>query len=286
MDEIWRSIPGYEGKYEVSNLGRVKSLEHTVQQLNRWGKLQTRTYPERILDPKGNKSDYKSVSLCGKSYNVHRLVAKTFIPNPDNLPYINHKDEDIHNNCVDNLEWCTPEYNNNYGTRNARISKALKGRPMSEERKRQMSEARRGAGNPMYGKKHTEEFKQARRIQMSEARKGQHPWNYGRKMQQPPWNKGLHTRPIMCLDTNTIFECSQDAANWLSVSSAAIEYAAKHVACCKGHVFVYAESIPDNVAEYLYMCYSHSSRYKHLAVQYVKEGVGQEYVDKYVNKEA
>lgn len=113
-EEIWCPIKGYESMYEVSDKGRVRSLK--------FGK-------ERILKPGRNPEGYLLVVLCKngerKAYKVHRLVAKTFIPNPDNLPQVNHKDEDKTNNSVINLEWCDLKYNCNYGTRNKRISKPI-----------------------------------------------------------------------------------------------------------------------------------------------------------------
>lgn len=115
MEEIWKDIEGYEGKYQVSNLGRVRSLNY-----NHTGEI-------KLLKQSTNKYGYKLVGLCKngkeKKYQVHRLVAIAFIPNPNNLPIINHKDEDSSNNNVDNLEWCTQEYNVNYGTRNERAGK-------------------------------------------------------------------------------------------------------------------------------------------------------------------
>lgn len=116
MTEEWRDIAGYEGKYMVSNTGKVKSLERTV-----WtGKGYYQTLPERILKADKEGGGYYQVTLFkdGKRsrYKVHRLVAQAFIPNPDNLPCINHKDENKKNNCVQNLEWCTYKYNSNYGT--------------------------------------------------------------------------------------------------------------------------------------------------------------------------
>lgn len=112
--EEWKSIPGYEGLYEVSSYGRVKSLE--ISYIKRNGIRDHK--PEIILTPKNNGTGYFTVCLyknkTHKYYLIHRLVALTFLPNPDNLPIINHKDEDKSNNCVENLEWCSHRYNSNY----------------------------------------------------------------------------------------------------------------------------------------------------------------------------
>lgn len=105
---FWRDIEGYEGYYQVSIDGDVKSLD-------RWANGK-----EKILKSKIGSSGYLLVGLRkdgkSKSFLVHRLVAQAWIPNPDNLPCVNHKDENPSNNRVENLEWCTYEYNLNYGT--------------------------------------------------------------------------------------------------------------------------------------------------------------------------
>ena len=120
MKELWKDIEGYEGRYQVSSLGRIKSLRDNHG-----------NYREKILDIKPNKCGYKEVRLSKNSkkkpYLVHRLVAIHFISNPNNYPQINHKDENKSNNCVSNLEWCTQKYNNNYGTHNKKISEKFKG---------------------------------------------------------------------------------------------------------------------------------------------------------------
>ena len=121
--EIWKDIKGYEGLYQVSNMGRIKSLGND------------KTRKEKILSLKPNNKGYIIVHLCKngkrKHFSVHRLVAEAFLPNPDNLPVVNHKIDDFEHrsdNRVENLEWCTVEYNNNYGTHNKKLSKSLKGK--------------------------------------------------------------------------------------------------------------------------------------------------------------
>lgn len=126
MKEEWRDIDGYEGYYQVSNLGRVRRLERLVDHWRKNGHL--RIQPATILKPNIGKNGRKTVSLCKsgatKRYLIARLVAKAFIDNPHNLPCVNHKDENPANDCIDNLEWCSYKYNTNYGTCKERIAKA------------------------------------------------------------------------------------------------------------------------------------------------------------------
>lgn len=117
MEEIWKPVSGYEGFYEVSNLGRIKSLRRDVAIPNsKLGTVGYRTYPERIKPCVENRRGYYQVTLSKetkhRTLSVHRLVALAFIPNPDNKPYVNHIDGNKKNNCVSNLEWCTASENN------------------------------------------------------------------------------------------------------------------------------------------------------------------------------
>lgn len=115
--EIWKDIKGYKGYYQVSSSGRVKSLSrYRPAYINNNNKILLK---EKILKPTIYTSGYEYVSLSKngerKNYMVHRLVAETFLDNPDNLSCVNHKDENKLNNNVDNLEWCNAKYNINYG---------------------------------------------------------------------------------------------------------------------------------------------------------------------------
>lgn len=109
MFENWADIITHKGLYQISNMGRVR---------NKYNK---------ILKGYTNNKGYQMVHLrtetTNKLYSIHRLVATHFIPNPDNLPYVNHKNEIKTDNRAVNLEWCTQGYNVNYGTRNKRMSK-------------------------------------------------------------------------------------------------------------------------------------------------------------------
>lgn len=138
--EIWKDISGYEGLYQVSNLGRVKRLEWKRFSLGKW-----QTIKEKILKQTISTTGYWHISLNknGKhyTYKVHRLVAEAFIPNPDNLPCINHKDNNPLNNNVKNLEWCTYKYNNNYGNHNEKLRQSRLGKKASEEAKQKMRNA-------------------------------------------------------------------------------------------------------------------------------------------------
>lgn len=113
MEEIWKDIPDYDGVYQVSNLGRVRSVKiKTASQIN---------------------SGYLKVTLTKngieKPFLVHRLVASLFCENPRGCTTVNHLDENKTNNCADNLQWCTYKENSNYGTATQRM-KASKGKPV------------------------------------------------------------------------------------------------------------------------------------------------------------
>lgn len=119
--EQWKPVDGYEGLYEVSNLGRVKSL---------W------FCNEKILKSQKRKDGYLQVFLCRngkiKNFLVHRLVATAFIQNPEGFKQVNHRDEDKTNNIVSNLEFCDAKYNINFGSRTERTSKAVEASRFSD----------------------------------------------------------------------------------------------------------------------------------------------------------
>ena len=141
MEEVWKDIKGFEGRYQVSNLGRVRSLDFVQIGRNQFGYSYEVIRKGRVLKPKISVWGYYRVNLSINrkiSYrSIHRLVAMAFIPNPDNLPEVNHKDENKLNNVVcfnpdgsidtehTNLEWCTGLYNLRYGTRVERMHKLV-----------------------------------------------------------------------------------------------------------------------------------------------------------------
>lgn len=163
MQELWKDVVGYEGYYQVSNLGRVKQLcVHT----NLCGKSYTRK--ERIKK-QSIRNGYLCVGLTkdGKhrTFLVHRLVADAFVENskPDVYDCVNHKDENKQNNCVDNLEWCDRNYNDNYGTRNQRLSKLSadwSAKHLQELRDRSKQAWLDGRNSGFAGHKHSDATKQ------------------------------------------------------------------------------------------------------------------------------
>ena len=211
MDEIWKDIENYNGDYQVSNLGRVKSF----------------AIGERILKPTDNGKGYLIVGLSCKAHRknhyVHRLVAFAFIDNPNEYSEINHKDENIQNNSYENLEWCSRKYNCNYGSHNEKLSNSLIGRTpwnkgcdgvYSDSTIKVMSERAKTRflnkeNHPMYGKHLSEES--IHKIITSNSE------HYKR-----------NRKKVICINTGKIYESITEAANELKLHGADITNVCKH----------------------------------------------------------
>lgn len=123
MEEMWKDVVGYEGIYEVSSIGNVRKKETFAKVCgNGYRKVKSHNC-KTYKFPNGYIGVKLYINHSVKNKLVHRLVAEAFIDNPENYPQVNHKDENIENNCMENLEWCTSKYNANYGTRNERCRK-------------------------------------------------------------------------------------------------------------------------------------------------------------------
>lgn len=200
--EIWKDIIGYEGLYQISNLGSVKSLERYRAYKN--GK--PRHMKSKKLIPGRSKCGYYTVVLYKegkrKTHTIHRLVAKAFIPNPNNYPYVNHIDENKTNNHISNLEWCTASYNSRHGTRIERFSKAMSGennfrygKHLSEEHRRRIGEANK-------------------KNRLSEERK--------QKLIE------ANCKKVICITTGEVFESIKEASEKYNIDPANIS------SCCRG----------------------------------------------------
>lgn len=200
MKEEWKDIVGYEGYYKISNFGKVKSVDR-VDKSNHFRK-------GKELKLKTDKNGYKIACLCNKNrryVKVHRLVAMAFIPNPENLPQVNHKNEMKDCNYVWNLEWCTAKHNANYGTRTERISlkKIGKSVPLLQ-----------GKNNHFYGKHFT---------------RGINP--NAKKVIQYDLSGNLIKQ----------YDCAKDAADEIGVSPSAITTCCRGIhKSSKGYIWKYA----------------------------------------------
>lgn len=141
---IRKPVVGYEGYYEVDNCGRVYAIDRIIR-VEDHGRIYDKPLKGGVMKQHMHSEGYKAVCLTKdgktKTLFVHRIVATAFLPNPDNLPCVNHKDEDKTNNFVDNIEWCSYQYNNAYGSKPKKHSKRMTGRKQSDEQKARRSES-------------------------------------------------------------------------------------------------------------------------------------------------
>lgn len=210
-NEIWKDIKGYEGYYQISSYGRVKSLER-LDSYNR-------KIPERILSASFGGSGYLNAGLSKngivKLYQVHTLVAMAFIPNPFNKPQIDHIDGCKTNNHVNNLQWVTPKEN----MANANTREKLLNRPrrvMSEDTKQKIREAMRGRTMSEESKKKLSEKLLANHRRLTDEHKER--------------LKKSHEKPIICLDDGKIFKSGVEASKYYNILSSTISKA------CRGKV--------------------------------------------------
>lgn len=196
-----KDINDYEKLYAITEYGEVWSYKRN-----------------KFLKKCLTKSGYYIVNLhkngVMKSYRINRLVAIAFIPNPNNLPLVNHKDENKLNNSVDNLEWCDIKYNNNYGNRNKKLSESKKSYNLSVETRQKLS-------NSSKGRKLSDDTK--RKISESKAKMSKE-----KKAEITEKIKTVIEKSVICIETNTIYKSIVEASLETNTNASNIS------SCCKG----------------------------------------------------
>lgn len=144
VEVVRKPVVGYENHYVVDQFGRVYGVDRTTTVLDN-GRIYEKPIAGKQMKQSLHTKGYKTVSLTKdgktKTMFVHRIVAEAFIPNVDNLPMVNHKDEDKTNNFVENLEWCTPSYNRTYGKAIERHAKKIRGKKHTAEHNQKIAES-------------------------------------------------------------------------------------------------------------------------------------------------
>ena len=198
MVEGWRDIEGFEGLYQISNLGRVKSLErHICYYDTRWGRYVDKVNKERILKSVGDTYQIIQLRKDNKYFPkyIHRLVASAFIPNPENKPEVNHKDRNPRNNRLDNLEWVTSKENTLHLISSGYDMGAnTRGKQLTDEHKRKISKSLKGHSSYV----RTQETKD----------------RYRRSYK--------YACPVKCLEDGMVFSCKAEAAEYYNIDDTSI----------------------------------------------------------------
>jgi len=274
-DTEWVSFPLNPDLYLVSNTGKVIKLPKITTHTNRWGNLSNTRFPDKLLKQSIDFDGHPVVSIClpdgsNKTMHVHRIVALSFIPNPENKPTVNHKDGDKQNNCVENLEWATWAENNNHAIETGLRTSIVKIKcldtnqefPSVEHASRFFNVPSHKIISSISGKYRLESnltfIKLDGSIEdeqkyLKESIVDMHTRRY------------FHHVPVICVDENIEFSTKTDAARWLDVDSGAIDNAILNHTCCKGHVFARKDQLIPDIQRYLDYCYTTSKYYKTLA---------------------
>lgn len=275
MEEEWRDIPGYEGKYQTSNTGKIRTLHRRVNQ---------RDYELGICELKQSLTGlgYKKVALNVKGKRttqlVHRLVAMAFIPNPECLPQVNHKDENKTNNDVSNLEWCTALYNVRYGTGQVRgaeirknnmtaeyrqsISDALRKRWANEEwRRRQVEkltehhrrpDIRARIAEKNRGRRHSAESNEKnRQSHLGVKLAPQHAENVRKHLQKVA---DARRKEIYCVELDAVFDHCTTAAAFAHLHPAIVQK------CC-AHSYQHADGSVNKAGGYTWEYYDKDTKH-------------------------
>lgn len=251
--EVWKPVitdeEDYTGLYEVSNIGRVRSLDREV-----WNGKVWYTKKGQILKGSENNKGYLYVNLSKngkiKTHRMHRLVAFAFVDGWFEGAHIDHINTVRDDNRVINLRWVTPKENTNNeltlkhkseshkGEKNymfgkhhteeskQKMSEAQKGKTFSEESRKKMSEAKKGEKHPMYGKHPSEET----RKKLSEAKKGEKHYNFGKHLSEEHKKKisESNNKKVICVETGQVFDSIKEAGEIMGVFPTSIS------ACCRG----------------------------------------------------
>lgn len=224
---MWKEIKGYEGLYEVSDTGEIRSMPRKG---TKGGLLKAHEDAKGYL-VLGLTKDGKQTQK-----RVHRLVAEAFLPNPEEFPEVNHKDEDKFNNTVDNLEWCTSEYNLSYGTRLERATTAKQRAVRCIETGEEFASIREAAAikgidsstlsKVCQGKKHTIA--------------GLH-WCYAEE-ETPTHVQTRNCRPVRCVETQVVYPSAKAAGQTLNCDPSSITKVCRGKAkTCGGYHWKYVE---------------------------------------------